>query len=99
MGVKGSTETCRTSHQAPRGPARRLLALEKGSAYRFSGAVERYAPMVADEGLGAYRRLAEELWRRRAVRPAQPAGGCFRVGHHRRARQSPFWPVTGRIGP
>jgi len=45
-------EACRTSHPAPEDLARRLLALEKGSEYGFSGAVERYAPRAGRRGAG-----------------------------------------------
>jgi len=75
-------EACRTSHPAPENLVR-LRALQKSSEYGLSGAVESYAPVLADEGLSAYRKLAEGLWRRRAVRPARLLGDGSGSTHRR----------------
>src|SRR5437879_4988894 len=53
---------CRKAHAAPEDLARRLLGLEKGSEYGFSGTAETYATVLGKAGLAAYRRLAEEEW-------------------------------------
>jgi tetratricopeptide (TPR) repeat protein len=55
-------EACRTARLDPEDLAARLWELETGSEYGFAGAVDRYASVLGNAGLAAYRKLAEAAW-------------------------------------
>ncbi len=72
---------CREARPDPEDLAHRLLALEKGSDYGFSGAAQTYARVLGKKGLAAYRRLAEEEWAKiPALGPGDPSGGSGERG-------------------
>jgi hypothetical protein len=72
---------CRKARPDPEDLAHRLLALEKGSDYGFSGAAQTYARVLGKKGLAAYRRLAEEEWAKiPALGPGDPSGGSGERG-------------------
>lgn len=53
--------------------ARRLLERQLRSEFEtFSGALERYAPVLGDAGIAEYERLAQERWARVPPRGADP---------------------------
>ena len=63
---------CRRTRLDPEDLASRLLGLETGSEYGFSGAASTYANLLGTKGLAAYRRLAEAQWaKQRALRPGE----------------------------
>lgn len=55
-------EACRSCGLAPEELAARLLELEIGSEYGFAGALDRYAAVLGEQGVAAYRELVEAEW-------------------------------------